>query len=230
VEIPEYCREVETYLCQKNDGHLIRVVGPSFDMVARWAADGVPLKVAFGGIDRYFRRYYGKGARRRPVRIDFCEADVLDMFDEWRRATGLTAAAADGVSLTRRGPSLPEHLARVLLRLTDLRATGVLGTPLDTMIDQLSSELDRVRASAGGLRGDRRKVLIERLAAADAALLAMARGALDVRVLAEIRSEADAQVTGAGLGMPNEVRQRARERAVDQLIRERLGLPIVVFL
>ncbi len=49
----DYCREIEAYLCQKNEGHLIRVVGPSFDLVSRWAAEGIPLKVAFGGIDRY---------------------------------------------------------------------------------------------------------------------------------------------------------------------------------
>ena len=85
---PEYCREIESYLCQKNGGHLIRVVGPSFEMVSKWAAEGVPLKVAFRGIDRYCERYYKKGPRRRPVRIDFCEADVLDVFDEWRRASG----------------------------------------------------------------------------------------------------------------------------------------------
>ena len=56
MQIPQYCREIETYLCQKNDGHLIRVVGPSFELVSRWAAEGVPLKVAFSGIDRYVER------------------------------------------------------------------------------------------------------------------------------------------------------------------------------
>ncbi len=92
MQIADYCRAIESHLCQKNDGHLIRVVGPSFDMVSKWAADGVPLKVAFRGIDRYFERYYSKGPRRRPVRVDFCEADVLDVFDEWRRAVGLATA------------------------------------------------------------------------------------------------------------------------------------------
>src|ERR1700681_678273 len=87
----DYCREIENYLCRKNDGHLIRIVGPSFDVVSGWAARGVPLKIACAGIDRYFERYYAKGPRRRPVRIDFCEADVLDVFDEWRRALGLTS-------------------------------------------------------------------------------------------------------------------------------------------
>ena len=53
-----YCREIESYLCRKNDGHLIRIVGPAFDQVCGWAARGVPLKVACRGIDRCFERYY----------------------------------------------------------------------------------------------------------------------------------------------------------------------------
>src|SRR4029453_2173819 len=89
---PEYCREIETYLCKKNDGHLIRVVGPSFELVSGWAERGVPLKGALRGTDRSFERYSRPGPRRRPVKIDFCEADVLDVFDEWRRAVGLAAS------------------------------------------------------------------------------------------------------------------------------------------
>ena len=129
--VDAYCREIETYLTRKNDGHLIRVVGPSFELVSRWAADGVPIKVAFEGIDRYFERYYRKGPRRRPVKIDFCEADVLDVFDEWRRALGLAAGAGPGVDeATASSPetpgsrSLPAHLERALLRLTDVRTGG----------------------------------------------------------------------------------------------------------
>ena len=55
-DLSEYCRQLESYLCRKNDGHLIRIVGPSFEIVSRWATDGVPLKVALGGIDRYCER------------------------------------------------------------------------------------------------------------------------------------------------------------------------------
>jgi hypothetical protein len=85
----EYCRSIESYLCRKNDGHLIRIVGPAFERVCDWAERGVPLKVVYRGIDRCFERYYAKGARRRPVRVEFCEADVLEVFDEWRRAVGV---------------------------------------------------------------------------------------------------------------------------------------------
>src|SRR5438105_6271627 len=88
----DYCREIEAYLCRKNEGHLVRIVGPSFELVCGWAQRGVPLKVAFRGIDRSVERYYAKGPRRRPVRIDFCEADVLDVFDEWRRAVGVSTS------------------------------------------------------------------------------------------------------------------------------------------
>src|SRR5258705_450507 len=79
-------------------GHLVRIVGPAFEQVCAWAAKGIPLKVTMRGIDRYFERYYAKGPRRRPVRVDFCEADILDVFDEWRRALGITAmdVAAQG--------------------------------------------------------------------------------------------------------------------------------------
>jgi hypothetical protein len=56
----------------------------------------VPIKIAYRGIDRYFERQQAKGPapRRRPIRVEFCEADILDAFDEWRRAVGVTASAA----------------------------------------------------------------------------------------------------------------------------------------
>src|SRR5918993_5637438 len=85
----DYCRQIEAYLCRRNEGHLIRIVGPAFEQVCGWASRGIPIKVAYRGIDRYVERYYAKGPRRRPVRVEFCEADVLDVFDEWRRAVGV---------------------------------------------------------------------------------------------------------------------------------------------
>jgi hypothetical protein len=92
----EFCREIEAYLCRKNEGHLIRIVGPVFDQVCGWAAQGVPLKVAHQGIDRYFERRRAKGPSRRPVRVEFCEADILDAFDDWRRAVGIGRDMARG--------------------------------------------------------------------------------------------------------------------------------------
>ena len=241
----DFCREIESYLCQKNDGHLVRVTGPSFDLVAGWAEQGVPLKIAFQGIDRYFERYYRKGPRRRPVKIDFCDADVLDVFDEWRRALGLPRRSPEGEGGPRRSPEeeggslprrsskseggLPAHLQRVVLRLTSARANGSLGEEFDVLIDRVARELDAARASAGGVRGDARQALISRLAALDAELLTGARGLIDQATLAALARESDEELVGFRDRMPGDTYERAREAAMTRLIRERLNLPTIAF-
>ena len=230
----DYCREIEAYLCRKNDGHLVRVVGPSFELVSGWDAEGIPLKVAFEGIDRYFERYYRKGPRRRPVRVDFCDADVRDVFDEWRRAVGLSQrqpeAESDGAARAgSRTGSLPEHLARASLRLTTARATGTVGAEADVVIDRLSQELDAARAAANGVRGEARRAAIARLAALDEDLLQLARAAIDQDARAAIAREAEQELSGFRDRMPEAAYRRALDAASDRLIRERLRLPVLTY-
>ena len=230
--IPEFCREIETHLCKKNDGHLIRVVGPSFDLVSGWAERGIPLKVALAGIDRYFERYYRRGPRRRPVKIDFCEADVLDVFDEWRRATGVTAATgakAEVIPQSSRQTSLPEHLQRVLTRLTAARASGTISESFDATIDRVSEALDAVRGKAGGVRGDARRALLDRLIAIDHAMMVLARTHLDPEALAATEREAATELAPFKAAMADDAYARAFEGAVNQLIRTRLNLPTIEF-
>jgi len=243
--IADYCREIETYLCRRNDGHLIRVVGPSFDLVSAWAEQGIPIKVACAGIDRYFERYYRKGPRRRPVKIDFCEADVLDVFDEWRRAVGISdgaravqASDADGShqshatsrqSLVASRQSLPAHLERVLLRLTAARAGGSLGDAFDALLDRVSVELDAARGRAGGVRGDARRALIERLDAIDAESLRQARALLDDDLRGAVDREADEELAGFRIGMSADAYARAHAAAVDRLVRQRFQLPTIAY-
>jgi hypothetical protein len=236
LDTADYCREIETYLCRKNDGHLIRVVGPSFDLVSAWAARGVPLKVACAGIDRYFERYYRKGPRRRPVKIDFCEADVLDVFDEWRKAVGLTQESVVNPSDVESRPSsvdarrsLPAHLERVLLRLSSARARDSIDAAFDAVVDRVSAELDAARGRAGGLRGAARRELVERLASLDRELLQQARGTLDAAAAAVLAREAEEELSAFRAGMGPEAFARARDAAVDRLVRERLGLPTIAF-
>ena len=250
LQIADYCREIEAYLCRKNDGHLIRVVGPSFDIVSRWAEQGVPLKVACEGIDRYFARYYRKGPRRRPVKIDFCEADVLDVFDEWRRAVGVISLASPATPATPADPesripnpgspanpksripnpgSLPSHLERVVMRLSAARAKGSLGEAFDALIDRVAAELDAARARAGGLRGGSRQALLDRLSAIDAELLQQAGALLDDTARAALRREADQELAGFRAAMSPEAFARAQRAAMDRLVRERFGLPTIGF-
>jgi hypothetical protein len=234
--IEDFCREIEIYLCRKNDGHLIRVVGPSFDLVSGWAERGVPLKVAYTGIDRYFERYYRKGPRRRPVKIDFCEADVLDVFDEWRKATGIQSSVAShqssvGSHQSSAGSrqSLPAHLERVVLRLTSARASGSLGEAFDALIDRVAGELDAARAKAGGLRGSARQALVERLSTLDAELLDQARAALEESLRTSMEREAFEELEGFRSGMTAEAFARARDAVVNRLVRTHFGLPTIGF-
>jgi len=231
LQTADFCREIEIYLCKKNDGHLIRVVGPSFDLVSRWAEQGVPLKVAFAGIDRYFERYYRKGPRRRPVKIDFCEADVLDVFDEWRRAVGLRSVdqPPNPQPPTPNSHSLPAHLERALVQLTSARANGVLDAAFDPLVDRVSLELDKARASPGGVRGDARRDMIARLAALDFELVAAATHLLDAGTIAAIGREADEELAPFRGGMTTDGYASARQRATDRLVRERLRLPLIAY-
>jgi hypothetical protein len=227
-----YCRELESYLCRKNDGHLIRIVGPAFEQVCGWAERGVPLKVAQRGIDRYFDRYYAKGPRRRPVRIEFCEADVLDVFDEWRRAVGVPATAkGDDAEAshdpTRTHGSLPAHLDRVIARLTALR--GGDDRSLDELLAALVHELDAARAAAKGLRGEARAACVERLRHLDRRLMEAVRQQCDPDTLARLAADADSELLPFRDRMPRDAYERSKEAAVERLIRERHGMPTLTY-
>jgi len=224
----EYCRQVESHLCRKNDGHLIRIVGPAFEQVCGWAARGVPINIAYRGIDRYFERYYAKGPRRRPVRVEFCEADVLDVFDEWRRAVGIPAhVGVEPGDQTQRHGSLPAHLERVVARLTALRAGD--DRSLDTAIDDTVRELDAARAGAKGLRGEAREQLLARLRALDTSLIDAVRSRCDDGTLLQLGRDADAELAAFRDRMPSDAYEQSRRACIDRLIRERSRLPVIHF-
>jgi len=224
----EYCRQIETYLCKKNEGHLIRIVGPVFEQVSGWAAQGVPLAVAFKGIDQYCERYYAKGPRRRPVRIEFCEADILDLFDSWRRAVGVPSVdGAEDPGGPSKRDSLPAHLDHVIGRLTALRGSDRSAQFRETL-DAAVRELDSLRASAKQARGDVRTAIVARLAALDAALLDAARAEMDDRQRAELRAKAEAEIEPFAARMAADARAAAVDAAFTRLLRESARLPAVV--
>lgn len=223
----EYCRQLEAYLCGKNEGHLIRIVGPAFEQVCGWARQGVPLKIAFRGIDRYCERYYAKGPRRRPVRIEFCEADILELFDDWRRAVGVSSGE-EREAQTRKA-SLASHIERVIARLTALRAGGRRSREFDDVVASAVNELDPLTAAARTARGEERSRIVERLATMDAALMSAAAGELDAPSAERLRAEAEREMAPFGARMDPGVRARALDAAFNRLVRDELGLPIVTY-
>jgi hypothetical protein len=227
-----YCRAIEAYLCRKNDGHLIRLVGPAFEMVQGWAEQGVPLKVVEAGIDRTFERYYRRGPRRRPVHISFCEADVLDLFDDWRRAMGVpTVAEADAPDAAHAAPaagSLPAHLERVVNRLT-LRRGGQCPPPVDAALERLVRELDAARAGARSLRGEARTALIGRLAEVDAEVLALAVELLTPEQRDAAARDAEQELAPFRERMAPAAYEAATTTATERLVRQAAGLPVVKY-
>jgi hypothetical protein len=230
----EYCREIEAYLCRSNEGHLVRISGPAFDKVREWAAMGVPLKVAFQGIDRHIQRVAAKGPRRRPVRIEFCEADILDAFEAWRRAVGVRlAAASEGESDTdeqatpRRRQSLSTHVDRVIVRLTALRTGPSPSSGWDAALDQVVRQLDALHPASRHARGAARDAVVAELAALDARLIEVARAAVGESAAADIAREADGELEPFRGRMTSEAYRAAHQRCTDRILRERLALPVL---
>ena len=228
-----YCREIEAYLCRKNDGHLIRIVGPAFELVTGWAAQGIPLRVAFEGIDRFFERYYRKGPRRRPVHISFCEADVLDVFDAWRRATGVTmhpaalgraAGVAEGPAVRKRA-SLASHLERTIAALTARRAGA--GRELDRALDAAVRTLDALRAMGKAPRGESRAQVIARLRTIDDRLVSDVRSLVSAADLKALEREAEESLAPFRSRMPPDAWTSARTAAIDRALRAMLKLPVI---
>ena len=238
-----YCREIETYLCRKNDGHLVRIVGPAFERVCGWAEAGVPIQVVVRGIDRKLERYLAAGRRRRPLRIEHCEADVLDVFDEWRRAVGVALAQDRPVENAEAGQtarpdhtdrpvrprvSLPAHIDRVVARATNQLALREAAPGIHAALERVIAGLDALRHAARGARGKARAGLIEQLAAVDHVLIAAARTAAG-SALEGIEDAARVELVPFKTRMPEVSYARALTACTDRLLRERFRLPTVRF-
>jgi hypothetical protein len=220
--VADYCRQIESYLCQKNGGHLIRVVGPAFEEVRGWVRQGIPLKIAFRGIDQCCERRLTTSTRRRPIRIEFCAADILQLFDDWRRAVGV--APAENTSSSRK-PSLASHVERVVTRLIALRGVeGAAPLPGNT-IDDAVGALDRIAAASRTARGSERDALIAELESIDRNLIQLVAGALDAATSGRLRREAEEELAAFGQRMPPNVYATAVEGAYLRLVRELARLP-----
>ena len=229
----EYCRAVEKHLCQRNQGHLVRIVGPSFELVCGWAEQGVPLRVACRGIDRYVERQALKAQapRRRPSRIEHCEADVLDVFDEWRRAVGAPRRAdSDGEEPARHVGSLASHVERVVARLTAVASGSRVTLPaLATKAHDIGQQVGEVVPHAKTARGDARARIISRLRELDAELMGEARRHLPAEARAELAQQAEAELAPFRGRMAADAYANALDALLDRLTRERYQLPLVAF-
>lgn len=233
IDVGAYCRQVEDYLTRGNAGHLVRIVGPGFEIVRGWAEEGIPLSVVFRGIDVKLERHRA-GHATRPLRIEFCESDVRDVYDRWRRAVGLGALArpgapdettSDGVEEERKRPSLSKQLDRAVERLS--RAAGRLDVPeaVRESIGVLLTELTTLRDAAKKARGDARDAIAAKLGPLDAELRDVARRSAPPDLMTTLEREARQDLAAFRDRLAADRWQQAIDATVDRLLRDRWGLP-----
>jgi hypothetical protein len=241
LDVGEYCRKVEEHLTRVNQGHLVRIVGAGFELVRRWAQEGIPLSVVFRGIESKAERHR-EGQARRPLRIEFCDADVQAVFAHWRRAIGLAVgraadeepagstvedAADRDEPAPRRSRSLTRHLDRAIDRLGRVAGRLDLDPGFREACDGLLQQLAEVRQSAPKTRGQARDELLVRLTALDAELARAARTFAPADLLASLSSAAAAELEPYRTRLTGGAWERSVAVTVDRLLRDRLALPVL---
>lgn len=227
LDVHTYCREVEAYLCRRNGGHLIRLVGPSFELVCTWATQGIPLTVVCDAIDRVVERAERKGGRRRPLRIEFCEGDVLDGYDRWRRAVGVLQA--DQAEAGAKRSSLTAHLERVSVQLATLLGSDRAAAAVQALLPSLLSTLDTLKADSGGARGAAREAMLAQLETLDRALVEAALDGIDPATRETLTLEATRDLAPFRDRLTPEQFASSQRAAFERLLRASRGLPVLRF-
>ena len=114
---------------------------------------------------------------------------------------------------------MPAHLTRVVTKLSSSRASGAIGEAFDAVIDAVSRELDIARAAKGGVRGDARQALVDRLADLDRELLAVARAAVADPERASLEREAGDELAAYRGSMAPDAYARARDTCSNKSVR-----------
>jgi hypothetical protein len=231
IDLGDFCRRVEEHLTRVNQGQIIRVVGPAFELVRGWALEGMPLSIVMHGIDLKAERHRA-GRSTRPLRLEFCEHDVRDVYVRWRRSVGLANVRGDSAGEAEapepekeKRPSLSRQLDRALDKLARVAGRLDLAEAFRVEVSRAIEQLSTMREAARGARGDAKQALVERLPAMDAALMAAARAAIDAAVLERLTAEASEDLAAYRGRLPQEVWRRSVDRALDRLVRDHLGLP-----
>jgi hypothetical protein len=246
VDVGEYCRVVEDHLTRVNSGHLVRIVGPAFELVRQWALAGIPPSVVFRGIDLKAERHK-LGKSTRPLRLEFCEPDVREVYRQWRRALGLfgdeAAVASEesdggeapgagngsdagtGDSKDSRRPSLSRHLERAIERMTRAMSRTDLPDELRHALEPMLERLVELRESAKKARGPARDEIADGLKTLDSELAGRLHASAPAPARATARQESESELAGYRGRLPPDAWTRAVTANTDRLLRDRYGLP-----
>jgi hypothetical protein len=243
LDVGEYCRAVEAHLTRINEGQLVRIVGPAFELVRGWALAGVPLSIVLHGMNAKAERHKA-GRSTRPLRLEFCEHDVRAAYDYWRRAVGISrigdaSETADGhdadtdtatdAEARKKHASLTKHLDRAIDRLVRAGSRTDITDAFRDGADGIVQALGDMRDRARGARGAAREEMTTALSVLDAELMRVARAAADASLVARLRADSAADLAAYRGRLDAAAWERAVELGVDRLLRDHFGLPTVAF-
>jgi hypothetical protein len=228
-EAREFFGAVEEHFVRRRGRPLLLSPG-DVSRVARWHADGIPLKAVIDGIDLHFDRMARRGkAPRRAVTLAYLEDDVLDAWAGVRqrrlgRRTGATEAAAPEPLAT------PDEHRRLVeeLEAAAKRLAASAGEPEAKLVAAVAAGAAKLRGKAGLFDAadpdhDEQRAE-EHLRRLEKSLLTSGREALGPALFA-VEAEVEREIADKRARMGEASWQRVRGQLVDKRVRERFGLP-----
>lgn len=174
-----------------------------WQVARRWHRDGVPLDLVRKALEEVFAKRKERGARGRISSLRYC-------------APAVEAAWAELRELTAPGERLEAPAFDPSLRLQSLSAA---------LPPELAGR-DGLSARIVALTGDPPEIE-EKLATLDQEMLAAAAASLDKAARSEVEAAVEKTVAGLRGRLPADELERSRERLTWQVLRQRLGLPVL---
>jgi hypothetical protein len=197
-----YFRAIEEIFVELRGAPLL--LSPADWQVARrWHQEGVPLDLVRSTLGEVFARRKERGAKGKISSLRYC-------------APAVEAAWADLRELTAPAHRVEAPAFEVVPRLTALAAALPAGL----------SGREALAARLGALAGEPQEVE-EQLSALDREMLDRAWDGLDGEMRSEIGAAVEKTLASLGGRLPAAELESSRERLARQVLRRRLGLPVL---
>lgn len=174
-----------------------------WQVARRWHQDGVPLELVKNALEEVFARRKERGAKGKISSLRYCAPAVEAAWSDLRELT------APG----HRVEALPFEVAPRVAALAAALPKALPGR-------------DGLAARLAALAGDPQHVE-EHLAALDREMLAAAETGLDEATRSEINAAVEKTLAVLAGRLPAEELASSRERLTMQVLRRRLGLPVL---
>ena len=183
-------------------GSPLTLLPADWHQAARWNHEGIPLDLVRQVLAEVFEKRKKRGVKRKVSSLEYCAPAVEKAWKERRELTGPGRTAAPVFDPPARLLALAAALPETFFAREDLaaRITGLEGDP-----QSIEEELSRL----------------------DGEMLATAAGALDPGMRAEIDAAVRNTLESLKGRLPPEELERSRERLTLQVLRQRLGLPML---